>query len=697
MTKMVPQNTAFVLFLALLVFVAAAQSTNVSAAVTDSPPGGPFVDSVVYKVLEDEDQRVLALINNEIDLIGETVDQSLLNQLYDAEDVEVTDGLENGYGYFVIKTDRYPFNITAFRQAFAFALDKKSICDDIKGGLAVPIDSCVPIVNPFSVEGQLVSTYYEANVPLGNQMLDAAGFHDVDSDGWREAPDGSDFDVIVESTVSSEGALEIIEAAAETLRALQIDGISVGPTFEYPYRLYFHGDFDMFFLRARFTGFDVDWLAYEFWSEYADEPYWNLPCWRNATYDSWREQFLYSISYEDVCEAASRMQEIWIHACPGVVCYEDLFFTAYRSDKFEGHANDLAEGTPCWWTNYKVHLKEPEGVLFGGQLRWGTPLDLDTFNFMATSSTYGMDVLGNLYDSLIARDPKGEDIPWLAESYAIEVHGDNPHVTEGHTRFTFNLLQNVTWTDGTPLTAEDVAFTLNYYREGPGNPYGADLSNMTSALVAAPYTVIVEFESESYWHLHTIGYKPIIPRHVFETIGPDGWSAWNPAPDDLVTSGPFVISEYVSGSHTELAYNPDYFHSPDRKAPVLGHPTDLSYIQGSTGNFILWSASDLNPASYTVYANGTMRESGLWTESNMSVNIDGLALGVHNITLCVFDGYQNCACDTVWVTVLPGATAWAWGSGLLSPLSLVITAGSLVVIFIAGRSATRLKLGNAGG
>ena len=47
---------------------------------------------------------------------------------------------------------------------------------------------------------------------------------------------------------------------------------------------------------------------------------------------------------------------------------------------------------------------------------------------------------------------------------------------------------------------------------GAGNPYGADLSDMTAAYSPRPHTVVVEFESESYWHLHTIGYKPIIPK-----------------------------------------------------------------------------------------------------------------------------------------------------------------------------------------
>ena len=657
---------------------------------------GPFVDSLVFKVIGGDDQQILALLNDEVDLVGEAIDPTYLPTLDLAEGIEVANVMRNGYGFLTIKTDKYPLNITDFRRAFAFALDKERICNESWAGLAVPQDSPIPQVNPFSIEGQLPYTYYEANVELGNQMLDAAGFADVDSDGWREAPDGSKFDIFVVAISASAIGMDTVGFAADALQALHIDATSGSSDFYgASYEMWYHGDYDIAFLGASFTDFDIDWLAYEFWSENADKPFWNFPCWRNATYDSWRDQLLHSTSYDDVYEAALKMQEIWIHACPEVICYENALLSAYRTDKFEGYVNSKIDGVPGWWTNYNVHLKDSEGGPRGGQFRWSTPLDLDTFNFMVTGSPYTMNILNNLYDSLIIQDPNGNDIPWLAENYTIEVHDDNPHVTEDHTRITFNLLQNAMWSDGVALTAEDVAFTLNYYREAPGNPHGMDLSNMTSALAATPYTVIVEFETESFWHLHAVGYKPILPKHIFETVTPAGWNTWNPAPptEEMVTSGPFNISEYVAGEFVELTYNPDYFRGVDRKAPVIGHPSDYAYVQESTGNVIVWQASDLNPVNYTVYRNGMVHDAGLWTSGNMTVDIDGLAAGVYNFTLCVFDVFLNSASDTVWVIVVAST---GWGFGLLSPLSLGITAGSLVVIVIAGSSINRLKRGRAG-
>ena len=177
-----------------------------------------------------------------------------------------------------------------------------------------------------------------------------------------------------------------------------------------------------------------------------------------------------------------------------------------------------------------------------------------------------MNILQMMYDSLITQDSEGNDVMWLAESYTAETHDDNPNVPDGYTRFTFQMIQNATWTDGSPLTADDVAFSLNYFRDAPGNPYGADLTEMTAAYAPTTYTVVIEFGSESYWHLHTAGYKPIIPKHIFEDVGLDGWNLWNPDPptEAMVTSGPFNVSDYVAGEFTELSYNPNYFYGLDR-------------------------------------------------------------------------------------------------------------------------------------
>jgi hypothetical protein len=88
--------------------------------------------------------------------------------------------------------------------------------------------------------------------------------------------------------------------------------------------------------------------------------------------------------------------------------------------------------------------------------------------------------------------------------------------------------------------------------------------------------------------------------------------------------------------------------------PVIDAPADFSYAEGSTGNTITWTPSDLHPASYIVYRNGTEVESDDWTGESIIINVDGLSLGIHNHTIVVLDDSDNYRKDTVMVTVFDG-------------------------------------------
>ncbi|MFQ5981086.1 MAG: hypothetical protein ACE5OZ_23340 [Candidatus Heimdallarchaeota archaeon] len=89
----------------------------------------------------------------------------------------------------------------------------------------------------------------------------------------------------------------------------------------------------------------------------------------------------------------------------------------------------------------------------------------------------------------------------------------------------------------------------------------------------------------------------------------------------------------------------------DTAAPTIDQPADLIYEVGTTGHSITWQPVDLHPTTYTVYRNNTPVASDDWNGSAISVNVDGLAVGIYNYTLGVNDTSGNWAYDTVIVTV----------------------------------------------
>lgn len=89
----------------------------------------------------------------------------------------------------------------------------------------------------------------------------------------------------------------------------------------------------------------------------------------------------------------------------------------------------------------------------------------------------------------------------------------------------------------------------------------------------------------------------------------------------------------------------------DDTAPTIDSPTDLTYVEGTMGNSIVWTPVDMYPASYQVSHNGSMLASGDWGGSRIVADVDGLPAGIHVIRLTVHDGSGLSAYDEVTVTV----------------------------------------------
>jgi ABC-type oligopeptide transport system substrate-binding subunit len=106
---------------------------------------------------------------------------------------------------------------------------------------------------------------------------------------------------------------------------------------------------------------------------------------------------------------------------------------------------------------------------------------------------------------------------------------------------------------------------------------------MTAAYSPSTYSLVVEFNTESYWHLHSIAYKPVLPMHIFEDIGLENWNLWNPIPpdDEMILSGPFNVSDYVAGEFVELSRNINYFYSKEDPRIQGSNPLDMHFIMSS--------------------------------------------------------------------------------------------------------------------
>jgi len=557
-------------FAAAFIFMAVSPALSVAADVPSDLNVGPYVDKLVYKVIANQDQVILALQAGEIEMDNSFFDPVYLEALDQDPDIDIFSALRNGYGHITINCRDWPLNESVLRRAFAFAFDKTAVTVDIMDGFSQEHDSIVPYPNGWCIEDQFTAHYYTDQSGIGNDLLDATGDFAINPSTTFREYRGQPFDVQIKYASSSpEIAGGTAQIGVDALRRLNINAITVAADFnEYISALDSHEDYDMVFFAYNFGSNDVDWLADWFRSDLADVPYQNPTNFRNATFDSWIPQLLYGTTYEEIYEASAEMQKILQYNVPLLVVYENTYMQGYRNDVYTGHVPDLASYISGPWT--MRNIKKLDGT-FGGTVPLSISQEPDSFNIFVTNSAYSQAILEELWPSLYAFAPDLTPWPDIAESMVTETHSDNAAVPDGHTRFTIDIIQNATWTDGEDLTAEDVAFSFTYKFESAvlGNPRGVDFGDLVAAYAPTPYRAVIEFNTESYWHFSNFAYDAILPEHIFneEGIGIAGWNTWNPVFDPAepnVNCGPFVFSDFEAGEFYELSYNPLFHYAPDR-------------------------------------------------------------------------------------------------------------------------------------
>ncbi len=120
----------------------------------------------------------------------------------------------------------------------------------------------------------------------------------------------------------------------------------------------------------------------------------------------------------------------------------------------------------------------------------------------------------------------------------------------------------------------------------------------------------------------------------------------------------------------------------DTIAPAMNSPPDLTFTEGTSGHFILWYPTDLDPATFQYYLDGTEQEEREWTGFAIHLTADNLEVGSHNITLAVWDSSGNRASDSVLVEVLPlGSTPAIAG---INEQILLLSVGGVAGVSVIG-------------
>jgi peptide/nickel transport system substrate-binding protein len=162
-----------------------------------------------------------------------------------------------------------------------------------------------------------------------------------------------------------------------------------------------------------------------------------------------------------------------------------------------------------------------------------------------------------VYDTPIAVTSAGEYVPELASDWTVSDDG---------LTWTMTIVDGATFHDGEPLTAEDVAFSVELYRDTEDFPflssYGAPFVEVEAVneqtLVLATEEPLVTFESY-------MAFIYVLPEHIWAEVD-DPVAFEN---EEMIGSGPFSFVEASQGEFVELAANADHWSTPPNVDGVI--------------------------------------------------------------------------------------------------------------------------------
>jgi peptide/nickel transport system substrate-binding protein len=175
-----------------------------------------------------------------------------------------------------------------------------------------------------------------------------------------------------------------------------------------------------------------------------------------------------------------------------------------------------------------------------------------------------------MYEPLVYMNSlqQGKTTPMLASSWKWGA---------GNKTLTFTIRQGVKWSDGTPMTAADVAYTFNLIKKYPALDLTGAWSVLSSVTATGANTVTMNFSTVAVPYFYYIADQtPIVPEHIWSKMA-------NPTTNSVsqpVGTGPYLMSK-CSPSNITYTANPHYWQPGEPKIAKIQYP---AYTSNNTAN-----------------------------------------------------------------------------------------------------------------
>ena len=202
--------------------------------------------------------------------------------------------------------------------------------------------------------------------------------------------------------------------------------------------------------------------------------------------------------------------------------------------------------------------------------------------------------VGHLWESLLtsSADEISAGYGHIAET--IELPADKLWVA-------FELRPEAKFSDGTPITAEDVAWTYRTLLEQGRPSFRIQMADVKDVVVESPRRVVFHFKSNENRELPLIlGGLPVLPKHFF-----DGRDFTRPLSDPPIGSGPYRIADFELGRSVTYVRRPDWWavDRPTGKGTNNFDRVRVEYFRDSTVAMEAFKAGQIDLRSENISKN----------------------------------------------------------------------------------------------
>jgi len=594
---------------------------------------GPRIDKLVIRKYANLDAEMTALQNGEIDITDSPLTKTWVDSLTLDPNIGILkNGGEQRYYTINFNHNNNthlgnpedpaypnpvypnPASIPEFRQACSHLVDRDTLWSGPGQGMYEPIFTPIPAymtywIHPnISYTGSLSVLTYPPSVADAATKLDAGGFH-LGGAGGKRYWDRNGNDVY---DGASEDFNIMFYTRTDALRKGAADMLCAGfddPAIQVPYTRYivtpiwqhvivFEKNYHIYTAGWIYIGPDPDYLYDLYhWDNYynpEDPPNFGAI----SQYDADMQTALEGIKFapdgalarnytytfqelfaESACEvplgsaSSPKAYNKWYTGGNDGVALGDAE-DKYRGQSWTQVVNMKGQGPDNYYTFLNAY---PEPFQYGdgnmtARYGWKDNTMPQTLNPMYSSWFWEWQVLNEIYDGSGQRDPMTQglvEVLGLAENWTL---GTWTHsvTTEELTKVALKIRSNVEWSDGAPLTVDDVIYSLIALPEDIASRMCPDvwwqptLEHIVSFFRLDAYTVEILLDVNTYLGANWIASAMVVPKHIWHPF------ITNPAisvaeisgdmsnrPEMLVGSGPFV---YVQNTAETLLMtrNPTY-------------------------------------------------------------------------------------------------------------------------------------------